>query len=205
LYRYAQTNQQLYEQLHASGASESEIKEIAKAYGFALRLFAGRYRGAGKPFLAHLVGTASVLRHHGAPLPVIIAGMLHACYRHAEWGNWRYGATPDRRRRLKEVAGAEAEELVWRYDSFDFDSFRRKPSQEAVAALSPLERNVVLMGLANDLEEALDRGLLYAEPDHRDEDLNRLSPVAPRPRKPWVRLNSLRNSTGHTKTLRQAP
>lgn len=174
MYRYAQTNLQLYEELRARGISDLDLRKVAEAYDFALRLFGGRYRGAGKPFLAHLIGTASVLLQHGASLPVVIAGLLHASYRHAEWGNWRYGETAARQRRLVEVVGQEVEELIRRYNGFDFMGFQNQATEEAVAGLSPLDRQVLLMGLANDLEECLDRGLLYAEPDHREEDLNRL-------------------------------
>ena len=40
--------------------------------------FPGTYRGSGKPFLAHLVGTASVLASLRARTPVVVTGLLHA-------------------------------------------------------------------------------------------------------------------------------
>ena len=90
MHDYAQTNLQLYRQLAERGYPTSEIASVARAYELGLRLFPGTYRGSGKPFLAHLVGTASILSTLQARMPVIAAGLLHSVYTHGEFGNgWR--------------------------------------------------------------------------------------------------------------------
>ncbi len=58
---YAQTNIQLYEQLLAARWSAADIVPARAAYELAMRIFAGHFRPSHKPFLAHLVGVASIL------------------------------------------------------------------------------------------------------------------------------------------------
>ena len=58
---YAQSNLQLFNQLIANGYSESELVCVVNAYKLIMNLFTGIFRSSGKTFLAHLIGTASVL------------------------------------------------------------------------------------------------------------------------------------------------
>jgi (p)ppGpp synthase/HD superfamily hydrolase len=95
--------------------SATDIDCVRAAYELALRLFTGLYRGSGKPFLAHLVGTASILASVRARGPVVAAGLLHAAYTQGEFGNGWGGVAPEKRRRLQEAVGPEAEELVRQY------------------------------------------------------------------------------------------
>ena len=74
----AQTNLALYQQLHDLGYTPEKLADIREAYELATALFAGRFRPCGRPFTAHLVGTASVLAKLGAPAAVVAAGLLHA-------------------------------------------------------------------------------------------------------------------------------
>lgn len=64
----AQTNLQLYHQLQDANYSEQDLIFIHKAYNFATQLFTGFFRGSGKPFIAHLVDTASVLISLNKPI-----------------------------------------------------------------------------------------------------------------------------------------
>src|SRR5215469_10044102 len=74
---YAQTNIQLYNQLAELGYTAEDARRVHRAYGLAMQLFTGSYRGSGRPFLSHLVGTASVLASVRAPIEVVTAGLLH--------------------------------------------------------------------------------------------------------------------------------
>ena len=58
---FAQTNIQLLNQLHREGYSADDLHLVRVAYRFAMDLFSGQFRASGKTFIAHLVGTASVL------------------------------------------------------------------------------------------------------------------------------------------------
>jgi (p)ppGpp synthase/HD superfamily hydrolase len=53
--------------------------EILRATLFAARAHAGQARkgAAAEPYVNHVIEVASILATHGAPLPVIVAGLLH--------------------------------------------------------------------------------------------------------------------------------
>jgi hypothetical protein len=61
MYPFAQTNLQLFHQLRNAGYDEADLVCIHQAYQLACQVFTGFFRGSGKPFIAHLVGTASIL------------------------------------------------------------------------------------------------------------------------------------------------
>jgi len=77
---YVQTNLQLYAQLRRSGADEADLALVRNGYDLALRPCLGSFRGSGKPLLAHLVGTASILSRIGRPPRIVTAGLQHAVY-----------------------------------------------------------------------------------------------------------------------------
>ena len=115
MYVYAQTNIRLYRQLDERGYAPDDVGAVGRAYELALRLFTCVYRGSGKPFLAHAVGTASILASLRARMPVIAAGLLHAAYTHGEFGNGWRGVSPPKRREVRRAVGEEVESLVARY------------------------------------------------------------------------------------------
>ena len=157
---YAQTNLQLYAELETLGASEADQALVARGYRLAAELFSGQYRGSGKPFVAHLVGTASILASLRVPTPVVVAGLLHAVYDQGDFGYSFRGRHADKRREVARVVGSEAEEYVQQY-------FQLRWTDAAIAAFharsefSPSERFVILIRLANELEDYLDTGLLF--------------------------------------------
>jgi (p)ppGpp synthase/HD superfamily hydrolase len=53
--------------------------EILRATLFAARAHAGQARkgSAAEPYVNHVIEVASILAEHGAPLPVVLAGLLH--------------------------------------------------------------------------------------------------------------------------------
>jgi len=85
--QYAQTNLQLYSQLMQAGHSANELGTVRKAYDLAVQLFAGAFRANGKPFIAHLVGTASILAKAETGIDVTTAGLLHSVFSHGEFGD----------------------------------------------------------------------------------------------------------------------
>ncbi|MGY6501659.1 MAG: HD domain-containing protein [Acidimicrobiales bacterium] len=160
----AQTNLQLYQQLMQDGRDESEIELVGAAYTLASRIFSGQLRGSDKPLLAHLVGTAGIVARLGRPAPVVAAALLHAAYADGDVG----------RRRMDEVlrseVGPEVERLVRAYDSLVW-SYETEATEEVVASLPRLsaeERDVLLVRVANELEDHLDLAPHYhgAPEDH---------------------------------------
>jgi (p)ppGpp synthase/HD superfamily hydrolase len=172
---YAQTNLQLYAELRAAEYSAAHIDCIRAAYELAMALFTGRYRGSGKPFLAHLVGTASILASMHVRAPVVAAGLLHAAYTQGDFGNGWSGASPEKRERLRVAVGAEVEDLIGRYRSLRWHSLTIPEIHDGLEALGPPEREVLLVRLANELEDHLDLGVLYCADAGRRRDHVRAS------------------------------
>jgi hypothetical protein len=167
--RIAQTNLQLYQQLSERAADSSDLAIVRRGYELAASLFAGVYRASGKPFIAHLVGTADILIQDRAPLAFVTAGLLHAAYAQGDFGDGVPGPTETRRRQVVNAIGADAERLVARYTAMawkggDLSGDRNRPD-----SLDALDRKVLRIRLANEVEEISDFGILH----HRDAEIRR--------------------------------
>lgn len=159
--QYAQTNLQLYTQLRSAGYSEADLKLVRSAYDLGMRIFSASFRGSGKPLLAHLVGTASILASIDQAPRVVAAGLLHAAYALGDFGDGRFGMTGMKRDRLREAVGPGVEDLVARYTAFDWNKNTIPAIRERVESLTSIERDVLVIRLANELEDHLDFGVLY--------------------------------------------
>jgi hypothetical protein len=173
---FAQTNVQLYNRLRADGRAEPALRTVRAAYELAAELFSGQYRADGRPFLCHLVGTADVLRHFGAPTATVAAGLLHSAYPNGDFGDGRRRSTPSRRARLRAAVGEAVERLVFAYEGVP-------PNPEAVAraagAAAPDDslREVVHIRFADAIEEHGDGALGYCRKPElllRDEPARRM-------------------------------
>ena len=163
MHSYAQTNLQLYNQMIDAKYSEADLACTFKGYELAMKLFSGRYRANGKPFLAHLIGTASILVTQNSPVNIVVAGLLHAAYMQGDFGYQEYGITNTKQKYLAQVVGDEIEALVTRYTSFPWDDQAISTTRNRINKLSELEQQVVLIRLANELEDELDLGMLYCK------------------------------------------
>ena len=155
----AQTNLRLYRQLHDGGYAPADLLWVRDGYELATALFAGQFRGSGKPFVAHLVGTASILAAVDAPPAVVVAGLVHAAYEQGDFGIAR-GRT--RRARVRAAIGDPAEALVWRYQTMPWTPADVRRLQADPAALTGTDREVALMRLANELDDNLDFAMVHA-------------------------------------------
>ncbi|HEY4909271.1 MAG TPA: HD domain-containing protein [Methylomirabilota bacterium] len=167
---YAQTNIQLYKQLRELGYRAADLERIHQAHALAMRLFTGAFRGSGRQFLAHLVGTASVLAWLRAPIAVVAAGLLHSAYSHGEFGNFWRGMAGDKRRRVRDAVGSEVEQLVAEYTRLPWRAKTIAALADDVDSLTEEQRSVLLIRLANEVDDHQDQGLLYVrEVAHRQE------------------------------------
>ena len=160
-HEYAQTNLQLYEQMRHLRYDLDDITSVKQAYELAIELFSGQFRANGKPFLNHLVGTASILLSRELPVQLAIAGLLHASYSHGKFSFPIASIRSLKRRKLRQVVGRKIESLI-----FEYTDFRLTPDVLCALtgrpdALSDTQRNVIVLRLANDLEDHLDNGLVY--------------------------------------------
>ncbi len=164
--RIAQTNVALFRQMHRLEYPQDALIVVRDAYELATALFTGRYRASGKPFLCHLVGTASVLASLRADAEVVAAGVLHAAYD----TNPHTGMAASNRKRVRDVVGAATEQHVFAYSQFTWSV----SSIRALAArgLSPedTDKPIVLMRLANEVDDHLDDAMAYCAPSRRKID-----------------------------------
>ena len=77
-----QTLSGLFEIAQSRGFIREEWDMIEMAHRLALVLMNGAYRPCGRPFINHLIGTASVLAHFNFRARLIGAALLHAAYTH---------------------------------------------------------------------------------------------------------------------------
>lgn len=160
---YAQTNLQLYNQLLAANYSDRSLSLTVRGYDLAMILFSARYRANGKPFLAHLIGTASILATQGAAVEVVIAGLLHAAYAQGTFPQNNQGLTPANRAYVQQFVGPEVEAFIRQYTLFPWTVETMMALPDRLPTLSQAERCVVLMRLANELEDYADLGMAFCQ------------------------------------------
>lgn len=190
----AQSNIQLYGQLQRRGYGSTDISDVARAYRLAQQLFSSRFRGSGRPFLCHLVGTASILARDSAPVHEVTAGLLHAAYRAGLFAFDMHQHLSDRKRALvRGVVGSQAEALIAAYHGLSWNH----------AMLASLADNtttaqlaVLRLRLANELDDLADNGLLFSGKAKRSlVDSYTLLPPSSRERLSY-RLSILRRRIG---------
>jgi (p)ppGpp synthase/HD superfamily hydrolase len=169
LYTPAQTIVQLLQQLEHDGYERSEIQQVADAYRAMVWLSGARYRPSGKPFVDHLVGVASICARHRHDVPVMIAGLAHSIYREADFGS--FWPRPGRRqqRMVRRRIGSEAEELVRAFSDTRWSQQSIQHMLGRAESLSSLERDVIYLRIANEMEEAVGLDLLYYAEQRRYE------------------------------------
>ncbi|HEY9847505.1 MAG TPA: HD domain-containing protein [Candidatus Caenarcaniphilales bacterium] len=173
---YAQTNIQLFNQLRLAHYSEADLNYLSQVYDFALQIFAGRFRGSGKPFLSHLIGTASILATLQAPIQSVAAGLLHAAYIYGEYGTGEpRGMTEAKREKVRSAIGAETEELIAGYTTLKWNKNTIPAIRNSINELDVQGRDVLVIRLANELEDHLDLGILYCANAEQRRDYIRCS------------------------------
>lgn len=158
--RVAQTNLQLYLQMESHGYAPEDVAAVASAYHGAIPYFSAKYRANGKPFITHLVGTASLLVSRRAPLQEVLAALLHAAFQSGDLGvdPGRRGSAA-RRTVIRQLVGADAEVLVYQYDVTDWKGLLASGALSSHDLSDPVVRGATYVFLANTLEDFLDGGM----------------------------------------------
>jgi (p)ppGpp synthase/HD superfamily hydrolase len=159
---YAQTNIQLYGQLFQAGWADADLRRVQASYGLAMTVFAGHFRPNHKSFLAHLVGTASILATHGGDSSIVAAGLLHSAYSHGEFGDGSRGMTSAKRRKVRRAIGDHCETLIARYTSLRWKLSEIVAFAAGAEHLSAPDRTVTFVKLADVVEDHLERGMQYS-------------------------------------------
>jgi hypothetical protein len=165
--RVAQTNLQLYNQLRERGMPLGDMVLVHRAYELLISLYTGCFQGDDKPFVAHGIGTASILAEIGQPAEVLAFGMLHNVYGNGIFGDRDGpGPTPKRRRLVREAMGERIESLIADFPERRANESRLDDIRAAVPELDADHRMTLLVDLAEHMEKYVDLGALYyGDPD----------------------------------------
>jgi gluconolactonase len=161
MYPYAQTNIQLFNQLRQAGYLQTELSLVRDAYELAMELFTGRFQPSGKSFMAHVVGTASIVASLHLPATVVAAGLLHNVYYAGDFGDGRHAISTARRRKIRRALGPEVDTYAARLPKFHWKSQTVQLAREDPDKLDSIDRNCLLIEFADHLEHLVDCDLLY--------------------------------------------
>jgi hypothetical protein len=157
-----QTNVQLYGRLLADGRSAEDLRQIHDSYNLAAKIFAGQIRPEGRPFTCHLVGVAGILAALGEAPYVICAGLLHSALSQGDFGSGRGHVSDAARRRLARSVDPRTFALVDGYDRLAWNVGNLGVWTVAGGVGDATLRTLIIMRLANELEDALDGGLDFS-------------------------------------------
>jgi (p)ppGpp synthase/HD superfamily hydrolase len=162
VHRYAQTNLQLYAQLQRAGWTEPMLARAARGYELALDVCGAAIRPNGKPFLCHLVGTASIVVSWGSGGDEVVCALVHSAYTHGVFADPRPGMTDEKREAVSQAVGVECEALVAAYTELAWAREAIEGYVTSVDALGASQRTAIRVRLANELEDHLDLGMCFA-------------------------------------------
>jgi hypothetical protein len=128
------------------------LERIEESYWRALRLSNGGYRPCGRPFINHLVGTASVLVHYGFEARLVQAALLHAAYTYAPHFDGGPQKTVDTVARRLGGLGSGLERAVRAYTvrSTRWQQLSELSNWQDVATMSDVD--TAILALANDID-----------------------------------------------------
>ena len=169
---FAMTYPQLMNQAVASGLAEPDLVRLRDAHELALGLVDGLYRKYSTPFLCHVIRTASITLTETRSMDVVLAALLHAVYfLNTFEASSRRGPREADRVLLRARIGSAAEELVTLYGETPWHQTDVLEAHAANAeSHSHRTRKLLLLMLANELEDHLDAAEAYAAngaPDDR--------------------------------------
>jgi hypothetical protein len=192
----AQSRSDLFDLALSRGYGRRALNFLARAYQLAMFLADGGYRPCGRPFINHLVGTASVLTRYGFRIEAVAAGLLHAAYTHRP--QLKAGPHPGRDTVCAALGGrgSALEKRVRAYTR------RGRNLQTLVAAASEaarglrvLDGEIVAIAAANEVDIALSGELRYS---------GRTAAVEPSAAELLSRVCRILGVPGLTETLRLA-
>jgi gluconolactonase len=161
MHSYAQTNLQLFNQLRSAGYSKADLGLVRDAYELAMGLFSGRFQPSGKSFIAHVVGTASILASLRLSAPVVTAGLLHNVYESGDFSDGRNGISQARRRKIRKALGPEVETYIAKFPALYWEPKTTQIARYDPDKIEATDRAVLLILFAEHLEHLLDLDVLY--------------------------------------------
>jgi (p)ppGpp synthase/HD superfamily hydrolase len=160
---YAIDYPQLMSQAIRESYRDEDLRRLKSAHEHAVRLFDGFYRAQEVPFINHLVRTASIVMAEKAPVETVSAALLHASYFFGQFRDRKIGRPSGRHRQeVTKAVGEKVEEVIHLYSSTKSETPEAlKSHREALPNCSQSMKDVLLIMLANELEDHLDLGMAF--------------------------------------------
>jgi (p)ppGpp synthase/HD superfamily hydrolase len=111
-----------------------------------------------------VVGTASILASLGSPASVVATGLLHNVYEQGDFGLGPMARSRRNREKIRRLLGSEVEAYLEKFAGFHWKSPAAQLALATPDRLESLERNVLVIRLADYLEHLLDLEILYYAP-----------------------------------------
>lgn len=136
----------------ARGYARDELALIANSYHVAHILMDGGYRPCGRPFINHLVGTASVLVRYGFRAETVAAGLLHSAYTHCPPHQGGIKAGVDAVCTAIGGKGSAVERRVRAYTLRESGDHGIAVTSADFSTLSVLDAEIIAIAAANELD-----------------------------------------------------
>lgn len=156
LSQIAQTNLSLCRQLRDASVPADDIAAVHRDYLTAVELLGSRVRSTGRPFLCHVVGTASVTAFQTGDIGLVRAGLLHAAFTHGVFPGGGSGDVAPHRAWLASRTDPAVFERVLAYARFDMWKTRLDAALDRPAGLSDGDREMLLLRLANEVDDMIE-------------------------------------------------
>jgi GT2 family glycosyltransferase len=158
----AQSRSDLFDLALSRGYGQEELLLLARAYQLAMFWADGGYRPCGRPFINHLVGTASVLMRYDFRVEVVAAGLLHAAYTHGPQLKTGPQTSIDSICTVLGGRGTALEKRVRAYTQRGKNLQALIAASEAAQGLSVLGGETVAIAAANEIDMALSGEFRYS-------------------------------------------
>jgi hypothetical protein len=150
---FAQTWPQLVRQLCAQRWSGAEIANVKRCHGVGRALANGVYHRSGKPLIAHLIGTASILAAYGAPPLMVESALAHTAYEQpALAAEARHGGSSA----LIQRVGLNVDRVLRNFAGQDFGATAAPETEESRAFYPVSAAQALLLRVAKFIDDRLD-------------------------------------------------
>jgi hypothetical protein len=171
---WSQTIDGIYAEARLSGWSD-ELADLMQAYTLIEPMFTGWCRASGRPFLCHLIGTASLMLQHGGTRDEVLAALAHAVIESGAYGRWGTRPRGEVRALVADVLPPGSLRHVEAYSVFDWRSFINAAEHDLPGSLQKVDQTVLKLRIVNEIDDSLDWPFLTdrrREEGMRESDLS---------------------------------
>ncbi|NJO33777.1 MAG: HD domain-containing protein [Rhodospirillales bacterium] len=156
---FAQTWPQLLAQLLRQSWTVAEVEAVKRCHEVGRQLANGRYRASGKPFVSHLIGTASILAAYGAAPILVESALVHTAYDDLGTADEAGAAA----RALRQRVGTSVDRILRAFSKRRHLTAKPPASEEEFARYPLDDARSLILCVANEIEDLLDGGRALTE------------------------------------------